>query len=75
MNNTEPTKNFLIKSPVERLTNRERDVFNLFLDGKNQTQVAVTLCIKKDTVKSHRKSIYKKLGVSSRNELIKKYKN
>ena len=53
-----------------RLTPRERDVFVLLARGRNMAFVAESLCVTKDTVKTHARSLYRKLGVHSQQELI-----
>lgn len=61
------------ESPVEGLTPREHDVFELLIKGKKMREVADELGIKYSTVNTHQKSIYKKLGVTSRAECILRY--
>lgn len=53
-----------------RLTPRERDVFVLLARGRNASFVAEQLVVTKDTVKTHSRSLYHKLGVHSQQELI-----
>lgn len=55
-----------------RLTERERDVFVLLARGRNMSYVAEKLCVTKDTVKTHCRSMYRKLDVHSQQELIDK---
>lgn len=52
------------------LTPREREVFFLLAKGRNAAIVEKELIISMSTVKSHMYSIYRKLGVSSQQELI-----
>lgn len=54
------------------LTPRERDVFVLLARGRNASFVADHLVVTKDTVKTHSRSLYRKLGVHSQQELIDK---
>jgi DNA-binding CsgD family transcriptional regulator len=56
-----------------RLTPRERDVCLLLLQGHTIRQIGLELYISYDTVKSHSRSIYDKLGISTRSELFMKY--
>lgn len=51
---------------------REIEVLELLLIGKTNTEVSEELFISINTVKSHIKSIYKKLSVSNRLQLIEK---
>jgi DNA-binding CsgD family transcriptional regulator len=53
-----------------RLSNRERDVFVLLLKGRTRKYVSGQLDVSEETVKSHTKHIYNKLGVHSHTELI-----
>lgn len=52
------------------LTEREREVALLILDGYTMKGVAESLFITERTVKFHSKNAYDKLGVSSKRELI-----
>ncbi len=52
------------------LTSREADVLPLLQQGQSNAQIAVALHIGVETVRSHARSIYRKLGVSSRRELV-----
>ena len=56
-------------SPV--LTNREREVIQLFAEGKTTKQIASCLYVSIKTVETHRKNIMDKLGFSSIAELTK----
>lgn len=52
------------------LTDRERDVLHALVEGLGEKQVATRLSLAPGTVHTHVKSIYKKLQVSSRAELL-----
>ena len=52
------------------LTDREKDVLAELVDGRSTTQIADVLFISAHTVRDHIKSIFTKVGVSSRGELI-----
>lgn len=52
------------------LTERERDVLALMVEGLNNTQIAGRLTISPATVKSHVSSILSKLMVTSRTEAV-----
>jgi len=56
----------------DELSNREKEVVNLLLEGKSNKQIASALHITESTVEFHLKNIYAKCGVSSRTELILK---
>ncbi len=55
---------------VEELTAREVTVLGLLPSGLSAREIASELEISHDTIKTHTKSIYRKLGVSSRREAI-----
>ena len=52
------------------LTVREAEVFVLLAKGHGSGFIAQVLCISQSTAKSHAYSIYRKLGIHSREELI-----
>ena len=52
------------------LTNREREVLALLIEGLNNTQIAESLFVSPSTIKSHVSNIFSKLGVSSRTEAV-----
>jgi len=62
---TRPTK-----EPSFDLTEREREVLNLVVQGQSNQQIADNLVISLATVKAHISSILSKLQVSSRSEAI-----
>lgn len=50
----------------EQLTERERDVLDSLIKGRSNKEIASTLCISEDTVKSHLKTLFAKLRVRDR---------
>jgi DNA-binding NarL/FixJ family response regulator len=56
---------------LHSLSRREREVVALLRQGLDSQSIAAALHISKHTVQSHRKSIFRKLGVRSAAELIK----
>ncbi len=54
------------------LTEREQDVLNQLCQGKSYKNIGDALFISQDTVRSHIKSIYKKLEVNSKSEAVVK---
>ncbi len=54
------------------LSQRELQILECLVDGKSNQQIAESVCISLDTVKSHLKNIYHKLGVSNRSQAINK---
>jgi len=55
---------------LEELTVREKEVLQHILSGKSNREIAETLFISENTVKTHARSIFSKYDVSSRAELI-----
>lgn len=55
---------------AEPLSAREREVTDLLLRGNTVAAIARKLFISENTVRSHAKNIYRKLGVHSRQELV-----
>lgn len=57
---------------VERyaLTPRESDIFLLLARGRNSRFIESALVVSKNTVKTHTRNIYRKLGVHSQQQLI-----
>ena len=53
-----------------RLSRREREVFSLLVRGRDTGYVAEALCISRNTVKTHAKNIYAKLGIGGRQEMF-----
>jgi NarL family two-component system response regulator LiaR len=56
--------------PGMDLTDRERDVLALMIEGLNNTQIAGRLTVSPSTIKSHVSNILSKLGVTSRTEAV-----
>jgi two-component system, NarL family, response regulator LiaR len=52
------------------LTEREREVLTLMIEGLNNTQIAGRLTVSPSTIKSHVSNILTKLGVASRTEAV-----
>ncbi len=53
----------------EMLAPRERDVLELVLQNKKRKEIAEELCLSENTIKTYTRTLYGKLGVSSREEL------
>jgi len=52
------------------LTTRERDVFSLLAKGLTVNKIASQLYVEPNTIKYHKKNIFKKLGLKSRIQLM-----
>lgn len=57
-------------APGFDLTERERTVLTLMIEGLNNTQIAGRLTVSPSTIKSHVSNILSKLGVASRTEAV-----
>ncbi|MDY6877383.1 MAG: LuxR C-terminal-related transcriptional regulator [Chloroflexota bacterium] len=53
---------------IEPLSDREIDVLHFLADGQTNQEIAQALCVSINTVKTHLKNVYGKLGVSNRRE-------
>jgi len=67
-----PGADITIPPPADGLTQREREVALLVADGLRSREVAERLGIASQTVKSHLKTIFDKLGVRNRVELARR---
>lgn len=59
------------KSSNSPLTKRETEILQLIAEGQTKSQIAFTLFINQNTVRTHVKNIYVKLNVKSKSEAIK----
>ncbi len=60
------------ESPLDQLTDREREVFDLLAQGLTNKQIAEHLVISPNTVKRHLKAIFAKLEVNTRAAAVSK---
>ncbi len=60
-----------IMDSYERLTSREREVLHLVAQGSTSLEIANKLCLSRRTVETHRANLMRKLGLHSRNELLR----
>jgi DNA-binding NarL/FixJ family response regulator len=56
-------------SGPDLLTPREADVLELLQEGRTNAEIALELSIGVETVRTHARNIYRKLGISSRRDL------
>jgi DNA-binding CsgD family transcriptional regulator len=61
--------------PSVIITPREGEVLKLIQDGLTTSQIAEQLSLSINTIESHRKKLYRKLGVSRVAEALKVAKN
>ena len=57
-------------APGHDLTDREREVLELMVEGLNNNEISERLIVSRSTVKFHVSNILSKLGVSSRTEAV-----
>lgn len=55
---------------IDKLSHREREIFNLISKGKTNKEIATELNISVNTVKFHLKNIYEKLNIKNRKEAL-----
>ncbi|WP_133434131.1 response regulator [Aeromicrobium phragmitis] len=56
--------------PFEPLTEREQEILELVLEGLTNTAISERLVIELSTVKTHMRSVLRKLGVGTRRDLL-----
>jgi DNA-binding NarL/FixJ family response regulator len=61
----------IVKSPLERLSLREREVLQLVVEGKSSAEMSRILGISPKTIDTHRSRLMKKLGIRNIGDLIK----
>jgi DNA-binding NarL/FixJ family response regulator len=59
------------ETPLQGLTHREREIFDLAVRGLSNQDIASQLCISKRTVETHRGRIMRKLHVHSATDLVR----
>ncbi len=58
-------------SPLDELTDRERAILYLVVDGRTSAEIAKLLFLSKRTVEGHRASMMRKLGLKSPMDLLR----
>lgn len=56
-------------APEKTLATREREILELVLQNKKRKEIAEELCLSENTIKTYTRTLYGKVGVSSREEL------
>ncbi len=59
------------RSPLEHLSNREREVLQLVVEGKSSAEIAEILCLSRKTVETYRSRMMRKLGIRDLPSLVK----
>lgn len=63
-------KNSMSRSPIDRLSDRELEVFRLIGQGKGTREIAEKIHLSVKTIESHRAHIKEKLNLKNSNELV-----
>jgi len=71
-NNAKNSETFLAED-LTALTSREHEIFNMLLGGSIPKEIAHLLNISYNTVKTHIKKLYHKLGIHNFRDLVVKY--
>lgn len=64
------SKDCLLLQEQFKLSNRETEVAELIMRGNSVSSIAETLVISENTVRTHTKHIYTKLGIHKRQEML-----
>ncbi len=67
----EPLERFDYLAEADILTGREAEVLQLLQEGMSNAEIAHTLSIGIETVRTHARNIYRKLGISTRRDLAR----
>jgi DNA-binding NarL/FixJ family response regulator len=68
---TDPSERFDYLPEADILTAREAEVLQLLQDGMSNAEIAQALSVGIETVRTHARNIYRKLGVSTRRDLAR----
>jgi DNA-binding NarL/FixJ family response regulator len=66
---------YMIENRNKPLSRREQEIFNALLTGVSNKEISEKYFISINTVKTHIKKIYHKMGLKNRIELMSKFKN
>src|SRR3954470_14844890 len=72
---SDPAERFDYLPEADILTAREAEVLQLLQEGMTNAQIAHELSIGLETVRTHARNIYRKLGISTRRDLAKFTRN
>jgi DNA-binding NarL/FixJ family response regulator len=72
---SDPAERFDYLPEADILTAREAEVLQLLQEGMTNAQIAHSLSIGLETVRTHARNIYRKLGISTRRDLAKFSRN
>jgi RNA polymerase sigma factor (sigma-70 family) len=60
-----------IKSPIESLSPREREILQLVVEGKSSAEIAIILSLSQKTVETYRSRLMQKLNIKNIPSLVK----
>jgi two-component system, NarL family, response regulator NreC len=63
--------NEILEDPYNRLSDREREVLQLIVEGHTSSEIAARLFISTRTAELHRSNVMSKLNLHSQNELVR----
>ncbi len=66
-----PLRQAVLKSPIERLSPRERQILQLVAEGKTSAEIAEMLYLSTKSIETYRSRLMHKLGVSDLAALVK----
>jgi DNA-binding CsgD family transcriptional regulator len=72
--NNDSIKQYLSPDDLEKLTERQKDLLKLMIEGLSNKEIAEKLFIAESTVKYHIKNIYSLLELKDRKDLFKKFR-
>ena len=58
-------------SHEETLSDREMEIVKMVIHGKSSLEIGISLSISHHTVRTHRKNIFKKLGINNKVQLAR----
>ncbi len=61
---------FASDNPLSKLTNREKDVLQLLMNGASNKEIGRNLNVVEGTIKKHLRDIFRKLDVSNRTRVV-----
>ncbi len=67
----DPLRHAALKSPIERLSPRERQILQLVAEGKTSAEIAEMLYLSAKSIETYRSRLMQKLGVSDLTALVK----
>ena len=70
-NEIDPDNYEAFKIGLKELTKTEKNIFNLYLQGKSAKEIATILNIRESTLKFHNHNILEKLSMSSRKQMLR----